>query len=264
MALSGSKQSSLSRRGFVQGAALAGGAMATGLLGRPGSEAKAFNQPGNGPIELAENDVILLQGDSITDAGRNKGQQAPNDLGGLGYGYAMMISTGLLGAHAPLKLQCYNRGISGHKVPDLANRWDGDCVNLNPRVVSILIGVNDLWHNLNNDHNAIVEQYEEGYAALLQRTREALPEAAIVVCEPFVLRCGHVNESWFPGFDNLRAAARRVSDGADAIFVPFQSMFDEAVTESTPADYWAGDGVHPSTAGHALMARTWLETTGLA
>ena len=78
-----------------------------------------------------------------------------------------------------------------------------------------------------------------------------------MICEPFVLRTGAVNDKWFPEFDGYRAAARRVATDFDAVFVPFQAMFDEAVKTLRPR-YWAGDGVHPTIAGACLMARTWL------
>jgi lysophospholipase L1-like esterase len=84
----------------------------------------------------------------------------------------------------------------------------------------------------------------------------------IVVCEPFVLRCGAVNDTWFPEFDQRRGVARKLADELKLTFVPFQTMFDKAV-ESAPPAYWAGDGVHPTLAGHALMAKTWREAVGI-
>ena len=84
----------------------------------------------------------------------------------------------------------------------------------------------------------------------------------IVICEPFVLRCGAVNDGWFPEFDQRRAAAKKLAEGMSLTFVPFQSMFDEAAQKAPPA-YWAGDGVHPTLAGHALMAKTWREAVAI-
>ncbi|HWH71228.1 MAG TPA: GDSL-type esterase/lipase family protein, partial [Candidatus Sulfotelmatobacter sp.] len=92
---------------------------------------------------------------------------------------------------------------------------------------------------------------------LLERTRKALPKVKLVICEPFVLRCGVVNDKWFPAFDAYRAAARRVAESFHATFLPFQTMFDEAV-KYAPADQWAKDGVHPTAAGASLMAHNWL------
>jgi lysophospholipase L1-like esterase len=83
----------------------------------------------------------------------------------------------------------------------------------------------------------------------------------LVVCEPFVLRCGAVTDKWFPEFDGYRASARKVADAAGATFVPFQTMFDEAI-KVAPPERWAQDGVHPSSDGAALMARQWLKSIG--
>jgi len=212
---------------------------------------------------LARDSVVLFQGDSITDAGRDKKNATANNFGALGRGYANMVASALLGAHAPLRLQCYNRGISGHKVPDLQARWQADTIDLKPAVLSILIGVNDIWHKLAGKYDGTVADYEEGFTKLLADTRGALPKTRLVICEPFVLHCGAVNEKWFPEFAQRRAVAKRVADAAGAAWVPFQTMFDDAVSDATPAAHWAGDGVHPTMAGHALMARTWLDVTGL-
>ncbi len=203
--------------------------------------------------------VILFQGDSITDAGRNRRHAGPNNAGAFGRGYPQFIAGWLLATRPKDGLQLYNRGISGHRVPDLDKRWLKDTIDLKPNVLSILIGVNDIWHKLNGKYAGTVADYESGFAALLGRTKESLPNVRLVVCEPFVLRCGAVTDKWFPEFDERRAAAKRVAETAGATWVPFQTMFDEA-TRDAPAAYWAGDGVHPSMAGHALMAKTWLET----
>jgi len=110
---------------------------------------------------------------------------------------------------------------------------------------------------LAGNYAGTVEIYEKDYNALLVRTRKALPKVRLVVCEPFVLRCGAVGDKWFPEFDGYRAAARRVAMAHKALFIPFQTMFDEAV-KYAPAEHWAKDGVHPSAAGAALMAHTWV------
>jgi lysophospholipase L1-like esterase len=175
----------------------------------------------------------------------------------MGNGYAWMAASALLTGRAEDELQIYNRGISGNKVFQLSDRWDADCLDLKPDVLSILIGVNDIWHARGGDYDGTVETYERDYHALVERTREALPDLKIVLCEPFVLRCGAIDDTWFPEFDQYRAAARRVADAHQTAWVPFQTMFDEAVRYA-PASHWAGDGVHPSAAGAALMAQTWI------
>ncbi len=238
------------------GAAVLAGAGCSSITGRS-------SRSGSGGL-IGTGTVILFQGDSITDAGRDRSREKnANDARALGSGYAYFATAQLLAEHPVANLQIYNRGISGNKVFQLAERWDADCVALRPDVVSILIGVNDIWHRLNGQYDGTVEVYEKDYRALLERTRKALPQARLVVCEPFVLRCGAVNGKWFPDFDGYRAAAGKVAKKFDAVFVPFQSMFDKACEKAPPA-HWAGDGVHPTMAGACLMARTWVEAVSRA
>jgi len=191
---------------------------------------------------------------------REKAGEA-NQQSALGNGYAWLAAAELLVDRPTDGLQIFNRGISGHKVFQLAERWDRDCLDLKPDVLSILIGVNDIWHTLNGNYQGTVEIYERDYNALLARTRQALPKVKVVICEPFVLRCGAVNDKWFPEFDAYRAAAKRVAEAHETVWVPFQSMFDQAVNYAPP-NHWAGDGVHPSAAGAALMAHAWLNAVG--
>lgn len=248
--------STISRRQLLEGAAVSAG-IAAALTAIPKS-ARASES-----AKLKPGDTILFQGDSITDAGRDRRRTGTNEARAMGFGYPLLAGCELLRDHGKLGLKIYNRGISGNKVPDLAARWQADCLDLKPTLISILIGVNDIWHKLNGRYDGTVEDYQKGFAALLAKTRKALPKATFVVCEPFVLRCGAVNDKWFPEFDKRRAAAKTVADDAGAIWTPFQAMFDKAVEAGTEPAYWARDGVHPSMAGHSLMAQTWRKVVGI-
>ena len=204
---------------------------------------------------LTSNDIVLFQGDSITDAGRSRENTGPNTPESLGRGYAMLAAAALVDRHPGIRV--FNRGISGHKVFQLLGRWQADCIDLKPTVVSILIGVNDIWHKMNGQYDGTVEVYATDYEKLLTQTRAALPEARIVLCEPFALRCGAVTDAWFPEFDERRAHVPRLAKQFGATFIPFHAMFEQA-TKQAPAPHWAGDGVHPSLAGHHHMAAAWL------
>lgn len=251
-----SNTKNLSRRSFLQTTAVAGGALAASSL------LTAKHAVAAPKAELKSGAVVLFQGDSITDAGRDKKNQSANDSRGLGRGYPNLIGGALLADYPEKKLTVLNRGISGHKVPDLAARWQKDTIDLKPDILSILIGVNDIWHKLNGRYDGTVKDYENGYRQLLKETQEKLPNVRIVVCEPFVLRCGAVNDTWFPEFDQRREVANKLAAELKLDRVPFQAMFDDA-TKLAPPEYWAGDGVHPTLAGHALMAKTWREVVGI-
>ncbi len=254
------ESNSLTRRSFITTSTAALGLAGVATLSTvPESSAARF---GSSSL-IKKKDTILFQGDSITDAGRSRDKEKTNNQPGLGNGYAWLAAAELLVNRPADGLKVFNRGISGHKVFQLAERWQSDCIDLNPDVLSILIGVNDIWHSLEPKlgYKGTVEIYERDYHALVERTRKTLPKVTLVICEPFVLRCGAVKDNWFPEFDRYRASARRVADQHRATFVPFQTMFDEAI-KYAPPEHWAADGVHPSSAGAALMSHFWLKAVG--
>lgn len=202
--------------------------------------------------------VILFQGDSITDAGRKRHITQANKPRGLGNGYVKRIVNELQ-KHYPGKFDCYNRGISGDRIVDLYARWKIDGVNLQPDIISILAGVNDTWHEFAAQNGVEVDRYETIYRLLLDYTREKLPSAKIVLCEPFVLPCGVVTAAWENEMAQRRQMVARLAESYSAAFVPFQSMFDNALNDAPPP-HWAKDGVHPTDAGHQRMADLWLES----
>jgi lysophospholipase L1-like esterase len=207
---------------------------------------------------LKTGDVILFQGDSITDAGRERMKQQSNLSGSFGTGYSFLAASRLLNENPAKDLSIFNRGISGNKVYQLSERWQRDCFDLNPALLSILVGVNDFWHTLDGKYDGTVEKYAQDYKQLLVLTRKMLPEVKLVIGEPFaVAETSAVTDKWFPAFDGYRAAAKKLADEFDAVFIPYQAIFNEALNYA-PAKYWTGDGVHPSMAGCSLMAEAWL------
>jgi len=141
-------------------------------------------------------------------------------------------------------LKIYNRGISGNKVFQLAERWQQDCLDLKPNLVSVLIGVNDLWHRLNGKYDGTVEVTSRITGPCSSgRARRCRGETGRLRAVCATLRRGE--REMFPAFDEYRAAARRVAGSFQAAFVPFQALFDEAV-KLAPPQHWAGDGVHPA------------------
>lgn len=210
---------------------------------------------------LQAHDLVLFQGDSITDTLRNKDQDGAGRAGAgrdLGRGYASMCAAQLGLDRAELHLDVRNLGISGNRITDFAARIKEHCWNLRPDVLSILLGVNDLWHHHMRDAGVELPRYERTYRQALSDTRARLPGVRLVLCEPFVLPCGAVQPAWRGEIDGYRAVVQSLAREFDARFVAFQGAFDQALRRA-PAEHWAPDGVHPSPAGHLLMARTWLE-----
>jgi lysophospholipase L1-like esterase len=200
--------------------------------------------------------TVLFQGDSITDAGRPRDVTEPNK--GLGHGYALMAAARLLASQPADELKCLNYGISGNRVVDLYARWKEHALILKPDLISILIGINDTWHEFSRGTGVAIEKYETIYRMLLRETKDALPGVKFVLCEPFYLLCGAVTEAWAPDVQARQAVVRALAEEFDAILVPFQQLFDDAAQDA-PIAYWAADGVHPSFAAHQRMADFWLK-----
>ncbi len=214
-----------------------------------------LEEPSVGPATL------LFQGDSITDAGRDRSRTGPNDFRALGTGYPLLLAAELRARYPVRGLQVFNRGISGNVVPDLVARWQTDTLDLAPAILSILIGVNDIWHVRDKPHEGAAAKYRSEYAELLASTKTALPGVRLIVMEPFVLRTGSVSDAWFPEFDDFRTAAKQVAKDAGATFVPLHQLLQDLAASSSAA-YWLGDGVHPTLAGHQAIAQQWLKVVG--
>jgi lysophospholipase L1-like esterase len=246
------------RRNFIKNAAI--GTLAS--MSMPAIVSSAFAaEPASKKVELQANDVVLFQGDSITDWGHDKKKTEANDAAALGSGYVFLATAQLLREYADKNLHMYNRGISGNKVYQLADRWDTDALALKPNVLSILVGVNDYWHTLTNGYKGTIDTYKTDYHKLIDRTKQAFPDVKLIIGEPFGLKAvgKAVSDAWYPTFDLFRQAARDIASEYGAAFIPYQSVFDEA-QKKAPANYWSFDGVHPTIAGASLMAHAWMET----
>ncbi|MDR1527958.1 MAG: SGNH/GDSL hydrolase family protein [Dysgonamonadaceae bacterium] len=250
----------MDRRSFFKKSALAGIATLSvpGILKAALPEVSSLNEANKSA--LSKGDVILFQGDSITDWGRDKKKEDQfNQPAQLGGGYALYTSALILANQAGKELKIYNRGISGNKVFQLAERWDKDCIDLKPNILSILIGVNDFWHTKTNGYTGTIIEYEADYRNLIARTLKTLPGIRIVICEPFIIHGGTaLDDTWERDFAPYRETAKALAQSFGLTFVPFQSVFNAALKKADAA-YWGADGVHPSMAGAQLMAQAWIK-----
>ena len=243
------------RRNFVKTAAI--GAVAA--LAIPDIITSAYAKEKSKKAMIDENDIVLFQGDSITDWGRDKNKSKPNDFGSLGSGYVLLTAADMLREYASKNLKIYNKGVSGNKVFQLADRWDTDTIAIKPNVLSIMVGVNDYWHTITSGYKGTLDTYRSDYKKLLERTQQALPGVKLIIAEAFAMKnVKAVNDSWYPAFDGYRQVAREMADEFGAAFIPYQSVMDEAL-KLAPATYWSLDGVHPTPAGASLMAQAWLK-----
>ena len=198
---------------------------------------------------------ILFQGDSITDAGRSK----DNDYIP-GYGYFVMCRGEICYEH-PGEYEFFNRGISGDRIVDIYARIKRDIINLQPDIMSILVGVNDVWHEIVFQNGVDSEKYYNIYCMMIDEIKKALPDIKIMILEPFVLKGPATEENWDlfrVGVKERAEMAKKVADKYNIKFIPLQEKFDK-LTTMAPVEYWLSDGVHPTSAGYELLKREWLD-----
>ncbi len=219
------------------------------------SPARAADTP---PAVFHKGARVLFQGDSITDGGRDKSGRYLDHT--LGHGYPYLIAANYGGHFPGLQLEFLNRGVSGNKVSDLVARWKNDTIALKPDVLSILIGVNDVWHNIGAGKEIKYDEVEAAYDKLITDSQAALPGIKIVLCEPFILR-GTANKDrwaqWDEANKKIQQIVAKLGDKHKLPVVHFQKVFDDAC-KLAPAEYWLFDGVHPFYAGHQIMADEWV------
>ncbi len=206
-------------------------------------------------MELQTNDLILFQGDSITDAGRDK-----NDSSHLGCGYARVAASMLGAKHPELRPRFLNRGVSGDRTKDLVARWQDDCLSIKPDVLSIMIGINNVWRRYDQNDPTDVSTFEFEYRAVLARSRKS-GIREILLLEPFIVPVSKEWELRREDLDPKIQIVRRLAREFQAYLVPLDGIFAAACTQAAP-EYWAADGVHPTAAGHGLIADAWLNATG--
>ncbi len=206
---------------------------------------------------LEPGQTVLFQGDSITDAGRNR--QNTDNLGG---GYALIATATLKFKHPALDLKVANRGISGNRSLDLLNRWDEDCIHLRPDFLSLFIGINNTWRRYDRNDPTPANVFEAELRTLLDRAfteTTVLPQHTVLL-EPFLLDVPEGSKKhWFEDLIPKQEIIARAAKDYGTRLVPLQTLFDEAATRA-PAAHWTHDGVHPSPAGHALIAQAWLDS----
>lgn len=201
--------------------------------------------------------VFLFQGDSITDANRVDDNE---DNFGLGCGYPLLVSADLA-KNRKGEFRFINRGVSGDRITDVYTRIKEDIINLKPDYMSILIGVNDVAHELTMSCGVVTEKFERIYGMLIEEIKEALPEIKIIILEPFVLNGSATSELWDSYKSEVKKhaqAAKRIADKYKLEFVPLQDKFDEACADGDTR-YWSVDGVHPTAAGHQIIKEELTE-----
>lgn len=220
---------------------------------------------------------ILFIGDSITDGswGSSDGGPMPSsarnhwDMNHIyGSGYMYLCASYYQSRYPDHGYRFFNRGISGNTLADLEQRWKEDVVDLNPDVLSILVGTNDIHYYIEGDMSAPFDTlaWERCYRSLLGRSLRMNPDLKIVLGTPFVAYTGTMKDKKnFALRDSLvhslSRIVKRIAADYHAVCLPYDEMFDEILAkEPTSQDtYWIWDGIHPTPAGHKRMSELWME-----
>lgn len=208
-------------------------------------------------FEVKNGDIILFQGDSITDGNRGRSE----DLNHIhGHGYQYILASEMYADNFDKDFTVINRGITGNKISDLYGRWEEDCTSLKPTVLSVLVGVNDMYAAYNGANHSDPEDYKKVFRCMLNEALEKNPDMMIVIMEPFFGVAKDEDYSIFMSsrIGEYRAAAKEIAEEYNAVFVPLQDIFDE-YAKHTDIYKLLWDGVHPTTGSHQLIARRWKE-----
>lgn len=203
--------------------------------------------------------VILFQGDSITDACRDMARDVY-----LGSGYPNFIA-GIMGCKYPGKYQFINRGVSGNKITDMYARINKDGIKIAPDYLSILIGINDVWHEVDGGDGVENEKFEKIYDIMLSEIKEKLPNTKIILLEPFVVKgiATSYDEKIWKYFEEETAkrsnVVRKMAEKYKTVFIPLQDLFDKANEGKKEDSIYVRDGVHPTAEGSCLIAKRWIE-----
>ena len=210
-------------------------------------------------LNRKEGQTILFIGDSITDVNRLMPAYEP-----YGFGYVHFTTYNLLARYQELNLNIVNTGISGNTVRDLATRWDKDCLAYKPDILSIMIGVNDVWRQQAEEQDlpdaVYIEEYEATYGNLLLQAK-AHCDSQLVLIEPFMF-CQDKKNAMFKDLQAYIKVVNKLASEFDAVVVPLQKLINKQL-KHIPAERWSDDMVHPYLWAHAWISQRWLEITRL-
>lgn len=200
---------------------------------------------------------ILMYGDSITDMNRKRDYDGYPEC--YGNGYVFYVAGDLLKEN-PLKYQIINRGISGNRIVDLYARIKADVWNHEPDVLSILIGINDIWHEVAHKNGVDIERFDRMYRMLIEDTKKRFPNMEILLCEPFVLEGSATKERYeeFLQAKEYAKVVQKIAEDYGVHFLPLQDKLEKAAKEYTVESYLY-DGVHPALGGARLIADEWVK-----
>ncbi len=196
---------------------------------------------------------ILFQGDSITDAGRDR-----RNYHDMGNGYPKYASALIKEAHPDMDLEFINLGIGGNRTDQLFDRLYPDAIALDPDIISILIGINDVWHRYGNARIATTdEQLELNYRTILTEIKTKT-HAKIMMIAPYLLDCDN-KEGIREDLKTALPIIYKLADEFADVFIPLDKHFEEALKTQPEPQFYSGDGVHPNANGAEFIGKIYAE-----
>ena len=196
---------------------------------------------------------IVFQGDSVTDAGRDR-----NDCHHLGNGYPKFAAELIAAAHPSTEIEFMNFGVSGNRTCQLFDRLYAEGIVQQPDIISILIGINDIWHRYGSGRIETTDaQIELNYRSILERLRKQTNAKIVMLC-PFLLDCDD-KEQIREDLKTVLPIVRRLADEFADVFVPLDEYFEEALKTQPEPKHFSGDGVHPNANGSDFIGKHYAE-----
>ena len=213
-------------------------------------------------MTIQPNSKLLMIGDSITDCGRAR--PVGEGLGGaLGDGYVAQLEAWLQVSAAQPNIRVVNMGTSGNTVRDLKSRWQTDVLDLKPDWLSIMIGVNDVWRQFDSpgqrDIHVGLDEYRHTLETLVQTTAPQL--RGLVLLTPFFIEPNRA-EPMRAKIDQYGDVVRALAKQYGAVLVDTQAAFDQVMQTVHPMRL-AWDRVHPTLAGHWVVAKAFLQAVDM-
>ena len=213
---------------------------------------------------------VLYIGDSITDSGwglsggsaLQTSQRNLTDMGHiLGHGYAMLCGAWLQSNYDTVEYEVLDRGISGNTLANLNTRWQQDVIDLNPDVLSVLIGTNDINEYLQDDQTGDFDYdaWETMYRNLLNMMKLKNPNVKLVLGAPFVGRKSKNYETRKNMVAECALRVKKIAGDMGATYIAFDELFENLADNQPNEAYWIWDGIHPTPAGHYKMFELWMD-----
>lgn len=209
-------------------------------------------------IKFTKHCTILFQGDSITDCKRFRLIKSH-----MGFGYCSMIKKHINQNFEHMNIKCINKGLYGDTSAKLQKRWGRTTLKESPDILSLLIGINDTWRRYDRNRITPENTFYDNYSFLLESTLKAKSNTQLVIMSPFLLPVKDEQNMWFEDLNPKIEIIEKLAKENNAIYIPLRELFLENITEKRDVTYWTRDGVHPTKAGHELIAKQWILSTGL-